>query len=573
MRAVLTDPILNQLLAAEGYVVVPWLNAKEVTALRNAYENSGDREQKGAFTTFACSDEAYRSQIDEAIKTVFARSFHGHLSAYRPFWGNFFTKPDGADAMPLHADLQYVDEPEHISLNIWCPLVDTTEENGAFGVVPRSHLVTDQLRGVRLPQYYARHAEDIRDRCGTVLRLKAGEAVIYDHRLLHYSLPNRSSQQRLAATLVAVPNHAHVVHYFAQAEGSPFDEYRLNDVRDLLRTPFFNRPEHLTPVRTFTDHPFHDITAEDVLRVQKMDSERWSLPDATAHAAQARLDSHTHRIFRDEVLGKQFVNDGYAVVQGLMDAQAVKELSAFYQHEYTTQAGMYVTHFTNDLEKNRKTSDHIFRVLHSALKDLLRSWRPIIAHYAVKSPGDNNRFDLHQDWGIVDEDRFGVAHVWVALTDVGPENGGLVLIPRSHLAVNRYRSGTIPIRFLPLDTLQDRICQFRLKAGDAVIYHPAVFHGSPANAGNADRMAVIAAVCDQDAELCFFHGNGDAVEVYPLSELDVFSRLPQLAEGNRPQGSPVRTFAGANLKRTDSELIGSLRMLTDLAPAHIPTTC
>lgn len=563
MHIILSYPNLNRQLLEEGYVVVPWLTQEEVDMLISAYHNCGDGEQKSAFTTFACSDVAYRNKIDAAIKSAFSRSFTEHLNEYSPFWGNFFTKPAGAEAMPLHADLQYVDEPEHLSLNIWCPLVDTTEENGAFGVVPRSHLVSDQLRGVRLPQYYARHAEEIRNCCGIILQMKAGEAVIYDHRLLHFSLPNRSSQQRLAATLVVVPAEEQVVHYYADVEGENFDEYRLTGVQDFLRTPFFTRPAHLTPHRTFKNHCFREITADDVLKIQAQQppNAQRLLITASNSKARLRLENRLQDMFLDESVGVQYVREGYAVVNGLIAAQLVAKLKATYHQEYTTKAGMYVTHFTNDMQKNRGVSAQIFNAVGAALSDVFRSYRPIIAHYAVKAPGEDNRFDLHQDWGIVDEDRFGVAHVWVALNDVGPENGALTLIPRSHLAVNPYRSGTIPIRFLPIDALKDQLITFRLNAGDAVIYHPAIFHGSPANTGPEDRMAVIAAVCNPEAGLCFFHGNNDMVEVYPLTEVDVFSRLPELADGAHPEGEPLRSFRFDHREQTDAELLDVLKAL------------
>lgn len=575
MRKILSDPELNRQLIEEGYVVVPWLTQKEVDGLVNAYHTSGDGEQKSAFTTFACSDESYRTKIDAAIKTAFSRSFPEQLKEYSPFWGNFFTKPAGAEAMPLHADLQYVNEPEHISLNIWCPLVDTTKENGAFGVVPRSHLVTDQLRGVRLPQYYARHADDIRDRCGILLEMKAGEAVIYDHRLLHFSLPNRSSQQRLAATLVTVPIHAQVLHFFADREDSDFDEYRLSGVQDLLKTPFFTRPAHLTPHRTFSNHAFHDITAEDVMKVQaqRPSVQDLMLMDATKNKTEVRLSNRIQHMYLDESVGDQYVREGFVVVKGLIDIATVEQMTATYHREYTTKSGMYVTHFTNDLEKNKAVSDHIFHSIGDAISGVFRSFRPIIAHYAVKAPGVDNHFDMHQDWGIVDEDRFGVAHVWVALNDVGPENGALTLVPRSHLAINPYRSGTIPIRFLPIEALKDQLKTFRLQAGDAVIYHPAIFHGSPANMGSEDRMAVIAAVCDPKADLCFFHRNNNMVEVYPLSEEDVFSRLPQLASGEHPEGVPLRNFHFDHREQTDDELLEMLRNLSDVSSASIPSPC
>jgi hypothetical protein len=252
---------LQQQFQQEGYLVVSLLSSSEVN---NLYHEVAAllSEKNSYFTTFASPDFAHRKRMDEAIKSAFKPFVDQHLF-YKPFWGNLFPKNPGSPAMPLHADWTYVHEPEHTSINIWCPLVDTTITNGAFGIVPRSHKIINQIRGINLPRFYANDEEEIIKRFGKTLELKAGEAIIYDHRMLHYSLPNQTDSPRLAATLVCLPHDATIIHYYAPAEGADISLYELPDHHTLLQTPFFAPPYGLSPVHTFKAENFRLINAVD----------------------------------------------------------------------------------------------------------------------------------------------------------------------------------------------------------------------------------------------------------------------------------------------------------------------
>lgn len=245
---VFKDEILNNILNEEGYVVVHFLSQAEIQDLVSFFE-CGTDEQKNGFTTFAVDDYEYRKSVNEKIIEIFSRGFSKFFSGYIPFWGNFFTKQPGSPAMPLHADLQYVEEPEQISLNVWCPLVDTLVENGAFGVVPFSHKYVNQIRGMNITDLYRKYAKEIEVKLGKILEIKAGYAVIYDHRLLHYSLPNNSTEKRLAATLVAVPEGTSLIHYYANKEGDTLVyKYNIDSVEDFLHTEFLKAPKGKHPV-------------------------------------------------------------------------------------------------------------------------------------------------------------------------------------------------------------------------------------------------------------------------------------------------------------------------------------
>jgi hypothetical protein len=113
-----------------------------------------------------------------------------------------------------------VDEDRRRSVTVWCAGEPMDEANGSIGVVPRSHERVDFMRAVN-NRYYEVHAEvaaAIAER--PVLTLAAGEAVIFDNRLVHFSPPNPSAAPRLAWRRTWPPAGEPVFHYWFDDEGN-----------------------------------------------------------------------------------------------------------------------------------------------------------------------------------------------------------------------------------------------------------------------------------------------------------------------------------------------------------------
>lgn len=267
-RKIFIEAHFNQEINEKGFVIIDFFNEEEVKKLSDFYYHLS-KEKDQSFTTYAVNDYEYRKETDNQLKEIFEPKINQLLYQYKAFWGNYFLKTSGSPAMPLHADFQYVNESETISLNIWSPLVDTSPSNGALGIVPFSHFIIDQKRGTNLPRFYSPYDQEIIQQYGVILSMKAGQAIIYDHRLLHFSTPNQSNMNRLAATMVCIPEDHALVHYYSQNEQEYFSEYPISSVEDFLITDFKSVPAHLTPARSNLSEKFRTITPGQFIPFRK----------------------------------------------------------------------------------------------------------------------------------------------------------------------------------------------------------------------------------------------------------------------------------------------------------------
>jgi phytanoyl-CoA hydroxylase len=108
---------------------------------------------------------------------------------------------------------------------------------------------------------------------------------------------------------------------------------------------------------------------------------------------------------------------------------------------------------------------------------------------AVKSGGGGGTFHFHQDNQYTRFDGPGV-NLWLALSPMSPENGCLMVVPKSHLegTIDRIQSpdgdghrtvAADPTKFLPI----------RMNAGDLIAFSRLTLHGSGPNGTDDPRLA------------------------------------------------------------------------------------
>jgi ectoine hydroxylase-related dioxygenase (phytanoyl-CoA dioxygenase family) len=115
-----------------------------------------------------------------------------------PFMSSYLVKRPHSAELPAHIDWRLADEPRRLTHGCWVPLTPAATDTGAFGVVPGSHLLVDFDRTPEDPGHEWT-AEHVAGGAPTLLlEVEVGRAVVYDHRLVHFSTANDADDERIA---------------------------------------------------------------------------------------------------------------------------------------------------------------------------------------------------------------------------------------------------------------------------------------------------------------------------------------------------------------------------------------
>jgi len=227
-RPHIRDMQADEELVERGFVVLPGAARHAVPELRAAHRLLVGRAPAGFHSTPYTRDASVRRNVHDRLVEILHPVVDGSIAGARPILGSFVTKRRGEESrMPPHMDWTFVDEQVASSLNFWVPLENVGARNGAMKVLPYSHRVRGTIRGLGTDNPFA-HIEGAVAGQMVTLRMRAGDVLIHDHRLLHASEPNRSRRPRLVAALALVPESEPAVHFKQVAPGQMI-RYDLED--------------------------------------------------------------------------------------------------------------------------------------------------------------------------------------------------------------------------------------------------------------------------------------------------------------------------------------------------------
>lgn len=229
MRPVFNDAGLQATFDRKGYVQTPFLDAAQVEALKQVYfdtlNQSGgsllaaeaDFKSQSEITydfTFIDRNTDYKRLVFNTLVEALEGPQRRLLADYRPIIANFIRKKPHGGEVPLHQNWAFVDERRCTSVSIWCPLVDSTEANGTLQFVDGSHKRFGECRGPMVPWDLNQIQREVIDHHLTPAHdISAGQAVVLDDSIVHYSNINRTEGLRLAIQLILVPREEPTIHF------------------------------------------------------------------------------------------------------------------------------------------------------------------------------------------------------------------------------------------------------------------------------------------------------------------------------------------------------------------------
>ena len=213
---VLKSPAIAEVIGGPGYTIAGKLDAETLQNLKALYQSLHNFQspQGGMFYSVYSRDLAYRKKVHEGIAKILKPVYDNLFTDYKSILNSYIVKVSGPDSeFSLHQDSTSLDEINYSCLSVWIPLQDTDINNGCMCVVPHSHKMFSPYRGVSFPQPFDAISDTVRKYLQPV-KVKAGEILLFDNRLVHNSVINSSGVDRVVVMSGIFPKGAKIIRCY-----------------------------------------------------------------------------------------------------------------------------------------------------------------------------------------------------------------------------------------------------------------------------------------------------------------------------------------------------------------------
>lgn len=265
----------------DGFFLVPLLDDAALGELgaRFAQLTPGDRFDpttlQGAPCTYHCTfldrDHAYRRHADELVRDVFEAPLKAAIPGYRILTSNIYVKPPGGGRFEIHQNWPTIEDLEVPTLTVWVPLQATSFRNGTIRIVRGSHHLFPDVSAASSNRFFDDFEQELIETYLEPVNVEAGEALVFDDSLLHWSGTNLSDRPRVTFQIELVPEDLSAVLWTRSPDDPQSFELWEIDKEYWIEYPFesvLGRPEGL-PFVGQRPNPNQQITLEqfaDALR-------------------------------------------------------------------------------------------------------------------------------------------------------------------------------------------------------------------------------------------------------------------------------------------------------------------
>ena len=246
---------LEQQMEDNGYAIVPnFLNAEEVAFLKSYYESLHTKHDPNMNMWNSLWDvpPERRTEVSETILKVVQPHMKATFDNWKSPVGTFMSKCMGSQSnCTAHRDYSILEEDKYQYRNLWIPLVDINEQNGALYVFKGSHKVFTNILPMFNPWPYQKFVPQMM-KYATVVYPKAGDLVVYRDKCLHGSFTNRSDNYRPVVHYGSLPSEAKLCYFYRDRENldSPVEVYSVPE-DFYFNHDFMKKPENQPLVKTF----------------------------------------------------------------------------------------------------------------------------------------------------------------------------------------------------------------------------------------------------------------------------------------------------------------------------------
>ncbi|MEY3442970.1 MAG: hypothetical protein RLZZ519_1251 [Bacteroidota bacterium] len=555
MLNIFRDPELRAQFARDGYVTMPFLEESALVELRKLFAEIKPKVTLQGFATTTTSPNlALKKEMFARIAPLYADKVNTTFQDYKNLGVSFLQKDAGqSGSLPLHQDWTVTDEDHFRTITIWIPLEDNNLENGAIQMLPGSHRWLNLLRGPNLPITIKDIAAELTEGLVT-LPLKAGEAIIFDHSILHTSTLNTSGRPRVALTY-GLTNKDTPLRFWYAHPGDAADRFEQLAVPDDFFLQYHEIGKRPTMGKSlgFYRHDLSRLSSADASQMKAGKPIRRPIYRDLS-AKNCLLNAPEYPITRNPAWNKELAEKGFVLIP-LLDAANVAELKAFFEtHQAAKVERFYASVHNPDVDFRLRMDAEIQRVLSPLLAELLDEAEALGGSFIAKPKGNPGILPPHADWNIVDERIWRSYNLWIPLVDTTVANGAVHVIPGSHNWLDFYRGPGIGNPFEGLkNEIWSAMQALEMQAGTALLYDHRLLHASPVNTTETLRLACVTGIKPKAAAMRYYHGKEGVVNEYAANPAFFMTQNPENGPADLPFLGVVTdqfpVISGADLRR------------------------
>ena len=202
----------------DGYAIVDLLTEDQCDEILATHSQFDPQISDVFYATQNSLNYEYRRSVEEYLRPILQIAVSKTINDYRVLYSQYMVKRPGKDGeCHMHQDWNYVREPEHFSIHLWCPLQDVDENNGCMWVMPGTHRLYNFVRGRNIERAIL-PTQDLIRKFMSPVRLKKGQAMLSHSSLIHESRNNISEKDRIAILSPLLPVSVPAIHYMRQSE-------------------------------------------------------------------------------------------------------------------------------------------------------------------------------------------------------------------------------------------------------------------------------------------------------------------------------------------------------------------
>jgi len=237
---------------------------------------------------------------------------------------------------------------------------------------------------------------------------------------------------------------------------------------------------------------------------------------------------------KSERLQNDFERIGAIKISNFLKKEDLLQIKELYSEMGLTKlGGIYTNVKDQGADYNNKVDSILRSIFEIPVKQHFEDYQIGGGAFLIKGTGENSHSSLHQDWNVVDENKYQSAAIFCPIQDVDEENGCLKVIGGSHKWFRNIRSFHYPSQFLNFDQINKGMLSLPVKAGDAVVFRHNVFHGSKPNLTNYNRVAASVSIASKEAQYLHYFKEDDFFKIIKANALFFNESVAKMYEGKK----------------------------------------